>query len=573
MPQLIDALYAAGHKPPFDFRTERLIAFLRVALTLLCLITFATTPSLPREIGRIFELLLGIYALFGLVITLLHCIGKDWSGWQIPIHVIDVGVISLLIYFLPNLSFIFLTLFVFALLSATFRWNWRGALWTTVFLLAMQVVLLFKIASPIPFLFQSSFLCIIGGIFAFFGVSRERGVERLKQVAAWPHIRTTSYARDGDWLYASLTHIATVLQVPRVLVVWEIAQEPFTYTSLFAHGKVQQESTQADILDNLVSVELENLTFATDAIRSKECITVEGTKYVNAVVGDSFLARFKISSLCSTSFLGDNCKGRLFLLDRLDWSQDDLTMTEAVASRLRIEIEHYALSAVLEETVASRERIRLARDLHDGILQSLTAAALQLKTTASHSDEKVRGEIATVRNLLLSEQQRLRTFVDNRQALDTQQGIILYDEMQRQIEELEQQWGCRVVLQAIRPQNATVPLELTRQIRFLLAEAVANAVQHGNASRVNIAFERTPNDVQLLIRDNGQGLPGTNGNYSQTELANLGIGPQSIFKRITELRGTLSLSSSPKGVELCIGLACDEIAGSKTEYGAARAFR
>jgi signal transduction histidine kinase len=248
-------------------------------------------------------------------------------------------------------------------------------------------------------------------------------------------------------------------------------------------------------------------------------------------------------------------------------------MTEAVASRLRIEIEHYALSAVLEETVASRERIRLARDLHDGILQSLTAAALQLKTTASHSDEKVRGEIATVRNLLLSEQQRLRTFVDNRQALDTQQGIILYDEMQRQIEELEQQWGCRVVLQAIRPQNATVPLELTRQIRFLLAEAVANAVQHGNASRVNIAFERTPNDVQLLIRDNGQGLRGTNGNYSQTELAILGIGPQSIFKRITELRGTLSLSSSPKGVELCIGLACEGIAGSKTEHGAARAFR
>ena len=573
MPQLIDTLYAAGHKPPFDFRTERLIGFLRVALTLLCLITFATTPGLPREIGQIFELLLGIYAFFGLVIVLLHGLGRDCSGWQIPVHVIDVGVISLLIFFLQKLSFIFLILFVFSLMSATFRWNWRGALWTTVFFLAMQVVLLFKIAPSIPFLFQSSFLCIIGGIFAFFGVSRERSVERLKQVAAWPSIRTTSYARDGDWLYASLTHIATVLQVPRVLVVWEIAQEPFTYTSLFADGKVQQESTQADILENLVPVELNNLTFATNAITSKECLTVEGTKYVNAVVGDSFLARFKISSLCSTPFLGDNCKGRLFLLDRLDWSQDDFTMAEVVASRLRIEFEHYALSVVLEETVSSRERIRLARDLHDGVLQSLTAAALQLKTTASHSDEKVRGEIKTVRNLLLSEQQRIRTFVDNRQPLDTQQGLILYDEMQRQIEELERQWGRRVVIQAFRPQNANVPLELARQIRFLLAEAVANAVQHGNASRVDIELERTPNHVQLLIRDNGQGLPGTNGNYSQIELANSGTGPQSIFKRIAELRGTLSLSSSPKGVELCIGLACEDTTGNKTEYGAARAFR
>src|SRR4029078_3486791 len=133
---------------------------LRVALTLLCLITFATTPGLPREIGLIFELLLGIYAFCGLVIVLLHSLGKDWSGWQIPVHVIDVGVISLLMYFLQKLSFIFLILFIFALMSATFRWNWRGALWTTVFFLAMQVVLLFKIASSIPFSLHRQFLCL-----------------------------------------------------------------------------------------------------------------------------------------------------------------------------------------------------------------------------------------------------------------------------------------------------------------------------------------------------------------------------------------------------------------------------
>ena len=108
--------------------------------------------------------------------------------------------------------------------------------------------------------------------------------------------------------------------------------------------------------------------------------------------------------------------------------------------------------------------------------------------------------------------------------------------------------------------------ELARQINFVLAEAVANAVQHGNASRVNVSVKQTPNEIQLQIRDNGVGLSGANGNYNQKELATLGIGPQSISKRVTELRGRLALSSSPRGVELRIDLACDGPATKRTKY-------
>jgi signal transduction histidine kinase len=70
----------------------------------------------------------------------------------------------------------------------------------------------------------------------------------------------------------------------------------------------------------------------------------------------------------------------------------------------------------------------------------------------------------------------------------------------------------------------------------------------------------------LRIVDNGVGLAGTIGTYSQAELAALGIGPESVSKRITELRGTLSLSSSRNGVVLWIDLACDDQVAIKTEY-------
>ena len=550
---MFEELYAAGHKP-FDLAIERLVALLRVLFALFCLIDFASARG-PQPLDQsTFELILVAYAVFGLIVAWLPIMGKLRTGWQLPVHLIDIGVISVLTYLLQNLSSTFFILYVFVLLSATFRWNWRGAVWTTVFVLALQVILFLTNGVMTQFVIHCAFLCIIGGMFAFFGAGRERSADRLNQIAAWPNTSALLHTDiDDRWLDASLTHIATVLQVPRVLIVWEIAQEPYLFTAHWVDGKSQQERTTSDVFDSLVSVELQGATFASEAVESNECITSTGTPHpAGQIMAKTFQSKFKISSVCSAPFSGENCKGRLFILDRSNWGLEDLTLTEVAASRLRIELEYYALSVRLQETATSRERIRLLRDLHDGSLQSLAAAALQLKMIASHSKEKIRDEVDSVRRLILGEQRRIRSFVDGRQPSPSQQPIMLRNAMQREIKKVERQWNCRVILESLTPSDATVPNESLHHIEFMVAEAVANAVQHGDASLVNIAIERTPDHVQLQISDNGCGLPGALGTYSGTEVLAHGLGPQSISKRITELRGTLSLSSTRKGVKLII---------------------
>lgn len=550
---MLDALYAAGHKP-FDMAVERLIALLRVALTLFCLVDIATAPGSQPYERSIFEAILVAYAVFGMIIAWLPIIGKLRTGWQLPVHLIDIGVISYLMYFLQNLSSTFFVLYVFVLLSGTYRWNWRGAIWTTVFVFALQIILFISNGEVVQFITQCAFLFMIGGMFAFFGAGRERSSDRLNQIAAWPSINVQSYTGiDEHWLDASLAHIATVLQVPRVLIVWELSQEPYALMTLFANGKCQQDHGTADTLGSLLSVELEGTTFASEDVDSKECYTSVASKnFVDQIIDRTVQTRFKISSVCSAPFSGDNCKGRLLLLDRSDWGQDYLTLAEVAASRLCIEIEYYALCVRLEETAASRERIRLLRDLHDGSLQSLAAAALQLKMIADHSEEKIREKIDTVRRLILSEQRRIRAFVDGRQPSTPQQSIRLHDAIRRKIKNIENQWGCRIVLQSTTPKDATVSNAVFRQIEFLVAESVANAVQHGNASLINITVEQLPNHVQLKIADNGHGLPDALGTYNQAQLVAQGIGPQSISKRVHELHGMLSLFTSRKGVELQI---------------------
>src|SRR5262249_2447274 len=235
MTGFFSALYAAGHKS-FDLQIERLIAFLRIVLTIFCLTVFITSSGLQPQLIERFGLILATYALFGLGVALLPTISKYRTGWQLPVHLIDIGVVSIFTYFINSVSAAFFILYVFVLMSATYRWNWRGALMTTLALPALQL-LLTKLGSPIAtvqFVLECSFLFMVGGVFVFFGVSRERSAERLAQIADWPNNTLQSYTNiDERWLDSSLRHVATVLQAPRVLVVWEVAQEPYCFSTIF----------------------------------------------------------------------------------------------------------------------------------------------------------------------------------------------------------------------------------------------------------------------------------------------------------------------------------------------------
>ena len=97
-------------------------------------------------------------------------------------------------------------------------------------------------------------------------------------------------------------------------------------------------------------------------------------------------------------------------------------------------------------------------------------------------------------------------------------------------------------------------MDITRQIELLLAEAAANAVQHGKASLLKIMVEQAPNNIRLRIAETGCGLSGVTGTYTQRELMARVIGPQSICRRVAELGGALTLSTSDKGVELNVEL-------------------
>lgn len=565
MEQLFKALYDAGHKS-FDFSIERLVVLLRIVLTLFCLVIVATDFDNRQGLAQPLIIILATYAVFGLCIAVLPILGKFRTGWQLPVHFIDVGATAVLMSLGHVYSATFFILYIFVLLSATFRWNFPGALWTTISLLLLQTLPPWGNGHMASFVLQSSFVMIVGGVFMFFGAWRERSETRLAQIAAWPENPATFYDKNEDrWLITSISHISKVLRTPRVMVLWELAQEPYYVLSIFADGKYRREQVVAKNIDNVVAAELDDVTFAIETSSPNYYRTSAGLRKIHKEIFENALVeRFKIQSVCSAAFKGALCKGRILFLDRANWGEDDLVLADIAASRLRIELEYRITWSQLQESAAARERVHLASDLHDGVLQSLTAAGMRLKLMMSTSNPKIKRELNEIRKILLDEQLQIRSFVEERLTRREMKNFNLHHQLRRETEKLERQWDCVVIL-SVTPEDTTVGQKLAQQIRLLLAEAVANGAKHGGAKQVQVAVERASDALQVHISDNGRGIKELAGIYHRNELVALGFAPKSISDRVTELGGDFSLSSSSDGVALHIILPCIEQTAVKSD--------
>jgi glucose-6-phosphate-specific signal transduction histidine kinase len=215
-----------------------------------------------------------------------------------------------------------------------------------------------------------------------------------------------------------------------------------------------------------------------------------------------------------------------------------------------------ALFAVLgEHLVRSQERqgrLRLAHELHDGILQTLTAARMKLYAAASAATGPEAANLLETTQLLDEEQRHIRTFVEaSRNPLSSEKlsGALEIKELRAFVRHLERLWGCAIDLE-IGEDETDIASVLGTAIKLMLGEAVANAVIHGDATSIAVRIEKATSTIVLKVTDNGTGLKSAEGTYNHAQLAAGNIGPRSLLDRAIALGGSLCLRTSAKGIEL-----------------------
>jgi signal transduction histidine kinase len=171
--------------------------------------------------------------------------------------------------------------------------------------------------------------------------------------------------------------------------------------------------------------------------------------------------------------------------------------------RLRLE-----LSAALREVEASRarlvqagdeERRRLERDLHDGAQQRLVSLGMALRLAQRHLDDGP----ADVDGLIDHAVAELGTAVaELRQIAHGLRPSSLDDGLHAALVALTQHVPIPV---SLRVEPEPLPDDVTITVYYVASEAIANAVKHADATRIDVAIEHCEGRVEVRIADDGCG--------------------------------------------------------------------
>ena len=233
--------------------------------------------------------------------------------------------------------------------------------------------------------------------------------------------------------------------------------------------------------------------------------------------------------------------GNLYLTDPLDgepFSEEDEQLTEALGRAAGLIIDQAMLRTNMRELTLSEERERLARDLHDTVIQRLFGVGLALQMSL-HSivDDDVRGRINNVLDELDETIHEIRTTIFEIDQ-DLVVGPTLEERVKKLSSEIESRLGVLANVKVSADIDSNVGPRCAQHCVQALREILSNVVRHSEASAVDIQLDTNQNLVEVVVHDNGVGFVPNVGS---------GRGVRNLASRARELGGNCTIESKIGG--------------------------
>jgi PAS domain S-box-containing protein len=219
----------------------------------------------------------------------------------------------------------------------------------------------------------------------------------------------------------------------------------------------------------------------------------------------------------------------------------NVALREEVEQRLQIERQR---SDLLKRLVSSQEdeRRRIARDIHDGLGQRVTALRLQIVALANDPDDRDKFEISL--ELLKRTALRLDSEVSflawelRPAALD---DLGLPEAANAYLEDWSRNYKISSDFNSRGLHGHRLDTEIETHLYRIMQEALNNTVKHAHATKVNVLLERKPESVSLIVEDNGSGF---DANIAASKSTNgHGLGLLGMKERALLLGGNVEIES------------------------------
>lgn len=198
------------------------------------------------------------------------------------------------------------------------------------------------------------------------------------------------------------------------------------------------------------------------------------------------------------------------LLVALDRSRGTLQTEEAellasFADQASLALDRAQAISDRQELMLVSDRDRIARDLHDLVIQRLFATGLQLQgarriVTSEEVGERIDSAVAdldvTIRDI------RSTIF-----ELQHSHELSLRADVRGVAKEYVPVLGFTPMVRTSGPIDTAVPQPVGEQLLAVLREALSNVARHAEADAAVVEVEATDGEIVLRVTDNGQGLP------------------------------------------------------------------
>lgn len=204
-------------------------------------------------------------------------------------------------------------------------------------------------------------------------------------------------------------------------------------------------------------------------------------------------------------------------------------------------LDHGLLQQERQHAVLAADRDRIARDLHDVVIQRLYAAGLGLRAAAGRSPDG-RADAAHVAEVARDLDDSIRDIRGTIFELERARTTSLRSDVVALAREYEPALGFVPVVRTWGPVDSVVERDLAEQATVVLREALSNCARHARAARCEVDVSAEAGWLTLQVVDDGCG-PG-HGDGPRSGLRNLAV-------RAGELGGTLALEpAEPRGTRL-----------------------
>jgi signal transduction histidine kinase/ABC-type amino acid transport substrate-binding protein len=289
-------------------------------------------------------------------------------------------------------------------------------------------------------------------------------------------------------------------------------------------GQLRVKGIDEAVLDRLLGSARYRENLST-AVRTKQVVVAEEKMPEGEVV------EYRLVPLSDTKGATERVMGVL----------RDVTSTHAAEEDRRRLVTQLRALAARTESVLEQERMRIAREVHDELGQSLTALKLELGSLARRIDKGQAIEFLAADLSALG--QSVDTIIKSVReiAMELRPGVLdslgLDAAVEWRAEDFQKRSGIRCRLERLDP----VVLDAGRATCLfrVLQEALTNVVRHAAATQVIISLEASKGSVELRVEDDGKGV--------HEVQAVSGLGVLGMKERVSQFGGTLLIEGRRNG--------------------------